>query len=138
MPLRRFRRQYEQLSQFERKRIIGMMEAGWSARRVARQLGHTDCVPIASSAAIQAQVAPSLRATVFSRTIRRRQGEGHLGSRHQLRVLPSTPTHRRPPIDASVWRGAAHEETGLQRNGTRSSLATNPDSISAVMIIVFV
>ncbi|GFW15579.1 transposable element Tcb2 transposase [Trichonephila clavipes] len=44
MPLRRFRRQYEQLSQFERGRIIGMMEAGWSARRVAHQLGRSDCV----------------------------------------------------------------------------------------------
>ncbi|GFS76659.1 uncharacterized protein TNCV_1622451 [Trichonephila clavipes] len=46
--------------------------------------------------------------------------------------------HTMPPIDASVWSGAAHEETGLQRNGTRSSLATNPDSILAVMTIVFV
>ncbi|GFU32226.1 transposable element Tcb2 transposase [Trichonephila clavipes] len=44
MPLRRFRRQYEQLSQIERGRIIGMMEAGWSARRVARPLGSSDCV----------------------------------------------------------------------------------------------
>ncbi|GFY10411.1 transposable element Tcb2 transposase [Trichonephila clavipes] len=44
MPLRHFRRQYEQLSQFERGRIIGMMEAGWSAKRVARQLGRSDCV----------------------------------------------------------------------------------------------
>ncbi|GFY02233.1 transposable element Tcb2 transposase [Trichonephila clavipes] len=44
MPLRRFRRLYEQLSQFERGRIIGMMEAGWSARQVARQLGSFDCV----------------------------------------------------------------------------------------------
>ncbi|GFW39999.1 transposable element Tcb2 transposase [Trichonephila clavipes] len=44
MPLRHFRRQYEQLSQFERGRIINMMEAGWSARQVARQLGHSDCV----------------------------------------------------------------------------------------------
>ncbi|GFY11150.1 transposable element Tcb2 transposase [Trichonephila clavipes] len=44
MPLHRFRRQYEQLSQFERERIIGMTEAGWSARRVARQLGRYDCV----------------------------------------------------------------------------------------------
>ncbi|GFU27374.1 transposable element Tcb2 transposase [Trichonephila clavipes] len=100
MPLRRFRRQYEQLPQFEKGRIIGMMEAGWSARRVARQLGRSDYVvrmswyqrirkmsftrrpgserppqtsrkegrhivrnarvrPTASSAAIQAQVAPS-------------------------------------------------------------------------------
>ncbi|GFW58566.1 uncharacterized protein TNCV_718661 [Trichonephila clavipes] len=44
MPLRRFRRQYEQTSQFERGRIIGMTEAGWSARRVARQLDLSDCV----------------------------------------------------------------------------------------------
>ncbi|GFU66748.1 transposable element Tcb2 transposase [Trichonephila clavipes] len=44
MPLRRFRRQYEQMSQFERGRIIGMMEVGWSARRVTRQLGRSDCV----------------------------------------------------------------------------------------------
>ncbi|GFW45327.1 hypothetical protein TNCV_4734341 [Trichonephila clavipes] len=44
------------------------------------------------------------------------------------------PSH--PPIDASVWSGTTHEETGLQRNGTRSSLATNPDSITAVMTIV--
>ncbi|GFV71865.1 transposable element Tcb2 transposase [Trichonephila clavipes] len=43
MSLRHFRRQYEQLSQFERKRIFSMMEAEWSARRVARQLGHSDC-----------------------------------------------------------------------------------------------
>ncbi|GFU21699.1 transposable element Tcb1 transposase, partial [Trichonephila clavipes] len=63
---------------------------------------------------------------VSSRTLRRRLAEGHLGSRCPLRVLSLTPTH------------PAHEETGLQRNGTRASLATNPDSISAVMTIVFV
>ncbi|GFT07843.1 transposable element Tcb2 transposase [Trichonephila clavipes] len=116
MPLRRFRRQYEQLSQLESGRIIGMMEVGWSARRVARQLGHSDCVvrrcwdqgiremsfkrrpcsgyprqtspredhhivrnasvqPTASSAAIQAQVAPSLGAPVSCRAIRRHLAE---------------------------------------------------------------
>ncbi|PRD27180.1 UNVERIFIED_CONTAM: hypothetical protein NCL1_36109 [Trichonephila clavipes] len=42
-----------------------------------------------------------------------------------------------PPIDASVWSVATYEETGLQRNGTRASLATKPDSISAVITIVF-
>ncbi|GFX98190.1 uncharacterized protein TNCV_4908331 [Trichonephila clavipes] len=98
--------QYEQLSQFERERIFGMIEAGWSAKRVARQLGFSDFVvrrcwdqwiremsfirrpgsgyhrqtnlredrhivrnpsvqPTASSAAIQAQVAPSLGALCF-------------------------------------------------------------------------
>ncbi|PRD31719.1 UNVERIFIED_CONTAM: hypothetical protein NCL1_22757 [Trichonephila clavipes] len=94
MPLRHFQRQYEQLSQFEKGRTIGMMEAGWSARRVARHLGRSDCV------------------------VRRRLAEGHLGSQHPLRVLPLT-----PPINASVWSGAMHEETRLQRNETRSSLA---------------
>ncbi|GFV19326.1 transposable element Tcb2 transposase [Trichonephila clavipes] len=44
MPLHRFQRQYEQLSQFEKSRIIGMMQTGWSARQVARQLGRSDCV----------------------------------------------------------------------------------------------
>ncbi|GFU10118.1 transposable element Tcb1 transposase [Trichonephila clavipes] len=43
MLLCRFRRQYEQLSQFERGRTIGMMKAGGSARRVAHQLGRSDC-----------------------------------------------------------------------------------------------
>ncbi|GFX87384.1 integrase catalytic domain-containing protein [Trichonephila clavipes] len=90
MPLRRFRRQYEQLSQFERGRIIDMTEAEWSARRVDPPLGCSDCVV------------------------------------------------RSPPIDASVWSGTAYEEIGLQQKGTRSSLATNPDSISAVMTIMLV
>ncbi|PRD22461.1 UNVERIFIED_CONTAM: hypothetical protein NCL1_49036 [Trichonephila clavipes] len=44
MPVRCFRRQYEQLSQFERGRIIGMMKAGWSARQVAHQFGSSDSV----------------------------------------------------------------------------------------------
>ncbi|GFX31970.1 transposable element Tcb2 transposase [Trichonephila clavipes] len=44
MPLRSFRRENEHVSQLERGRIIGMAEAGWSARRVARQLGRSDCV----------------------------------------------------------------------------------------------
>ncbi|GFT85415.1 HTH_Tnp_Tc3_2 domain-containing protein [Trichonephila clavipes] len=89
--------------------------------------------PPASSAAIQAQVASSLGVPVSSRTIRRCLAERHWGSRRPLRVLPLTPTHRRLRLEC-----AAHEETGLQRNGTRSSLATNPDLISAVMAIVFV
>ncbi|GFT01123.1 transposable element Tcb2 transposase [Trichonephila clavipes] len=46
MSLCRFRRQKEQLSQFKRGRMISMMEAEWSSRRVARQLGLSDCVVI--------------------------------------------------------------------------------------------
>ncbi|GFV72332.1 transposable element Tcb2 transposase [Trichonephila clavipes] len=253
MPLRRFRRQYEQLSQFGRRRIISMTEAVWSARRVARQLRCSDCVvrrcwdqwirdmslkrrpgpgcprqtslilgcqviysqfglaihqnnhqarrrfvegaqneiavgrdfhkrilfsdevhfwlngyvnkqncriwreansqvyvetplhpekltvcydtaeksevpPVyinvsisqsvncpdvyirlsestASSAAIQAKVAPSLGIPVSSRTIRRCLAEGHLGSRHPLHVLPLTPTYRRLRLEWCHARG---------------------------------
>ncbi|GFV19371.1 HTH_Tnp_Tc3_2 domain-containing protein [Trichonephila clavipes] len=63
---------------------------------------------------------------------RKHLAEGHLVSRGSLRVLPMTPTN------ASVWSGVAHDAIGLQRNGTRSSSATNLDSILAVITIVFV
>ncbi|GFT20517.1 transposable element Tcb2 transposase [Trichonephila clavipes] len=106
MPLRRFRRHYEQRSQFQwGRRIIGMMEAGWSARRVAHQLGRSDCVPTASSAAIKAQVAPSLGPPVSSRTIRRRLAKGHLGSWSPLHGLLLTPTHRRIRLEWCCTRG---------------------------------
>ncbi|GFW16169.1 transposable element Tcb2 transposase [Trichonephila clavipes] len=104
-----------------------------SRREVRHIVRNARVQPTASFAAIQAQVAHSLGTFVSSRTIQRRLAERHLGSRCPLRVLPLTPTHRRPPIDASVWSGAAHEETGLQWNGTRSSLVTSLDSISTVM-----
>ncbi|GFX00740.1 transposable element Tcb1 transposase [Trichonephila clavipes] len=42
MPLRHHRRQYEQLSEFKRGRIIGMIKAEWSARRVASQVCRSD------------------------------------------------------------------------------------------------
>ncbi|GFW40609.1 transposable element Tcb2 transposase [Trichonephila clavipes] len=96
MPLRRFRRQYEQQSQFERGKIIDMMEAVWLARRVARQLGHSDCV---------AQVAPSLGAPVSSGTIRRRIAKKHLGSRCPLHEMPLTPTHLRLRLEWCRARG---------------------------------
>ncbi|GFW49323.1 transposable element Tcb2 transposase [Trichonephila clavipes] len=66
--------------------------------------------PAASSATLQAQVAPSLGASVSFQTIRRSLAEGHLGSRRPLRVLPLTPTHRRLRLECSddnrvrVWR----------------------------------
>ncbi|GFV69293.1 transposable element Tcb1 transposase [Trichonephila clavipes] len=107
MPLCRFQRPYEQLSQFERGKIIGMMEAGWSARCHLHEDQAQDALdrPVvektATSAAIQAQVAHSLGVPVSSRTIRRR----HLGSRSPLRVLPLTPTHRRLRLEWCRTRG---------------------------------
>ncbi|GFU78468.1 transposable element Tcb2 transposase [Trichonephila clavipes] len=86
MPLRRFRRQYEKLSQFERGRIIGTMEAGWSARRVTRQLGRSDYV-------VRRCWDQWIREMSFTRRPGR-LAEGHLGLRCPLHGLPLTPTHR--------------------------------------------
>ncbi|GFU19993.1 transposable element Tcb2 transposase [Trichonephila clavipes] len=113
MPLRRFRRQYAQLSQFERGRIIGMMEAGWSARRVARQLRRSDCAvrrfgdqwiqemsfarrpdsgrPQQSSRRADRHIVRNARALP---TASSRLAEGHLESWRPLCVLSLTPTHR--------------------------------------------
>ncbi|GFY30422.1 hypothetical protein TNCV_4066721 [Trichonephila clavipes] len=72
MSLNRFLGQYEQLSQLERGRIIGMMAAGWLKRRVARQLGRSDCV-------VRRCTGSSFTgASVSSRTLRRHLSERHL------------------------------------------------------------
>ncbi|GFT86352.1 transposable element Tcb1 transposase [Trichonephila clavipes] len=101
MSLCRFRRQYEQLSQFETGRIIGMVEAGWSARRVARQLGVIIVlwggVGISESERChlhEDQTQDALDRPVVGKTVTSRLAQGHLGSRYPLRVLPLTPTHR--------------------------------------------
>ncbi|GFY14745.1 transposable element Tcb2 transposase [Trichonephila clavipes] len=66
-----------------------------TSRREDRQIvRNARAQPTASSATIQAQVAPSLGAPVSSRTMRRRLAEGHLGSRRSLRVLSLTPAYR--------------------------------------------
>ncbi|GFT36726.1 uncharacterized protein TNCV_329181 [Trichonephila clavipes] len=43
MPGKRARRHFPQLSKFERGLIIGMKTAGWSTRRVARQVDRSEC-----------------------------------------------------------------------------------------------
>ncbi|GFW37996.1 transposable element Tcb2 transposase [Trichonephila clavipes] len=76
------------------------------SRRKDHHIGRNARVQLtASSAAIQAQIAPSLGASVSSRTIRRHLAEGHLGSRRPLRVLPLTPTHRRLRLEWCSARG---------------------------------
>ncbi|GFW52440.1 transposable element Tcb2 transposase [Trichonephila clavipes] len=59
------------------------------------------------------KVAPSVGAPVSSRTLRRRLVEKHLGSRHPLRVLPLTPTHRRLRLE---WCRAKGNWTATESN----------------------
>ncbi|GFT84372.1 transposable element Tcb2 transposase [Trichonephila clavipes] len=92
MPLRRNRRQYEQLTDFDRGRIIGLREAGWSNRRIGRHLGRSDMVV--------ARCWQQWITEVLSReTIRRRLTEVGLRSRRPLRRLPLTPHHRQCRLD---------------------------------------
>ncbi|GFV67057.1 hypothetical protein TNCV_357411 [Trichonephila clavipes] len=42
MPRRRIRAHYEQLSEFERGRIIGLKEGSWANRRFVRHMGRSD------------------------------------------------------------------------------------------------
>ncbi|GFX90832.1 transposable element Tcb2 transposase [Trichonephila clavipes] len=81
-----------------------MMEAEWSARRVAHQLWSTDCI---------AKVTPSLGPPVSSRTIQRRLAEVHLRSRPPLRVLLLTATHRRLHLE---WCRACGNRNAVEWN----------------------
>ncbi|GFS51680.1 transposable element Tcb2 transposase [Trichonephila clavipes] len=112
--LRRHQRQHEQLPEFERGRIIRKL--GGHLQQISRRENHhivrnARVQPTASSATIQAQVAPSLGAPVSSRTIQRRLAEGHLGSWRPLRVLPL-----KPPIDPSVWSSSRGNWTAAEWN----------------------
>ncbi|GFX00194.1 transposable element Tcb2 transposase [Trichonephila clavipes] len=94
------------------------MKAGWSARQVARQLGRSNCV-------LRRCWEQGIREMSFTR----RPGSGR----------PRKTSYRENDHmerNARVQSCSANEVPGLQRNGARSSLETNPDSISAVMTIV--
>ncbi|GFX72746.1 transposable element Tcb2 transposase [Trichonephila clavipes] len=102
MPLRRNRRQYEQLTDFDRGRIIGLREAGWSNRRIGRHLGWSD-MEVArcwQQWITEGRVYRRGRHPGPSReTIRRRLTEVDLRSRRPLRRLTLTPHHRQCRLD---------------------------------------
>ncbi|GFY30495.1 HTH_Tnp_Tc3_2 domain-containing protein [Trichonephila clavipes] len=110
MPLRRNRRQYEQLTDFDRGRIIGLREAGRprntndredrAIRRVATS------APTTSLASIQRHLPPSRHPVPSRETIRRRLTEVGLRSRRPLRRLPLTPHHRQCRLDFCRPRAA--------------------------------
>ncbi|GFV81463.1 HTH_Tnp_Tc3_2 domain-containing protein [Trichonephila clavipes] len=95
MPLRRNRRQYEQLTDFDRGRIIGLREAGWSNRRIGRHLGQKRY----GSCSVLATVDHRRHPVPSRETIRRRLTEVGLRSRRPLRRLPLTPHHRQCRLD---------------------------------------
>ncbi|GFV07363.1 transposable element Tcb1 transposase [Trichonephila clavipes] len=132
-------------------RIIGMMEAGWSAKRVAHQLGHSNCVlrggvgtsgsERCHSQESQAQdtldrpvahETPSIGAPVSPRTIRRHLAEGLLGSLCPLCVLPLTPTYRRFHLEWCSARGnwaAAEYNQVVFSDETRFNLSNDDNRV---------
>ncbi|GFU68536.1 transposable element Tcb2 transposase [Trichonephila clavipes] len=94
MPLRCNRRQYEQLTDFDRGRIIGLREAGWSNRRIGRHLGPGDMKVVARC--WQQWITEG---RVYRRGGGRRLTEVGLRSRRPLRRLPLTPHHRQCRLD---------------------------------------
>ncbi|GFU57475.1 transposable element Tcb1 transposase [Trichonephila clavipes] len=113
MPLRRNRWQYEQLTDFDRGRIISLREAegrvyrrGGSGRprntndredRAIRRVATS--APTTSLASIQRHLPPSRHPVPSRETIRRRLTEVGLRSRRPLRRLPLTPHHRQCRLD---------------------------------------
>ncbi|GFV59337.1 transposable element Tcb1 transposase [Trichonephila clavipes] len=100
MPLRRNRRQYEQLTDFDRGRIIGLREAGWSNRRIGRHLGRSDMVVARCWQQWITEGRVYRRGGAIKRNHKgRRLTEVGLSSRRPLRRLPLTPHHRQCQLD---------------------------------------
>ncbi|GFU85598.1 hypothetical protein TNCV_2585021 [Trichonephila clavipes] len=87
MPLRRNRRQYEQLTDFDRGRIIGLREAGWSNRRIGRHLRSERY----GSCSVLATVDHRRHPVPSRETIRRRLTEVGLRSRTSAKTLTTDP-----------------------------------------------
>ncbi|GFU90745.1 hypothetical protein TNCV_4182991 [Trichonephila clavipes] len=117
MPLRRNRRQYEQLTDFDRGRIIGLREAGWSNRRIgATSVGRYGSCSVLATVDHRRHPVPSRE------TIRRRLTEVGLRSRRPLRRLPLTPHHRQCRLDfadlgqlgVTDWRRVIFSDESIQ------------------------
>ncbi|GFU76407.1 HTH_38 domain-containing protein [Trichonephila clavipes] len=134
MPLRRNRRQYEQLTDFDRGRIIGLREAGWSNRRIGRHLGRSDMV-----------VARCWQQWITEGRMYRRGGSGRPRNtsdredrairrgplRHQTTSLASIQRHL-PPFQTSSAIKRNHKETTdrswLEEPTSAKTLTTDPTS----------
>ncbi|GFY36832.1 hypothetical protein TNCV_2567941 [Trichonephila clavipes] len=95
---------------------------------------HTACrEPTASLTAVQTKATPSLRPLCLPEP-----SQGTWLKDIWYRGVPYVCCQWDPPINASIWSDVAHDGIGLQRNQTKSSSATNLDSIGAVMTFMFV
>ncbi|GFV36994.1 transposable element Tcb1 transposase [Trichonephila clavipes] len=132
--LRRNRRQYEQLTDFDRGRIIGLREAGWSNRRIGRHLGRSDMVwqQWITEGSIFADLGQlecdRLRRVIFSDESRFSLSADD----HRTRVLEA----HRPAVRSGIYCRAAYSNKGVTVWGaiswdTRSSLVVLQGTLTA-------
>ncbi|GFW40414.1 transposable element Tc1 transposase [Trichonephila clavipes] len=94
LPLRRNRRQYEQLTDFDRGRIIGLREAGWSNRRIGRHLGRSDMV-----VARVGNSGSQKTSSAIKRNHKETTDRSWLEEPTSAKTLPLTPHHRQCRLD---------------------------------------
>ncbi|GFU94719.1 transposable element Tcb2 transposase [Trichonephila clavipes] len=103
-----------------------------SLRKDHHNVNNARIKPTASSAALQAQVVPSLGTPVSARTIRKHLAEGRLGSRRPLRVQPLMPSRRRLCLDwyrARGTRTAAEWNQVVFSNGSRFNHSSDDNRV---------
>ncbi|GFX59173.1 HTH_Tnp_Tc3_2 domain-containing protein [Trichonephila clavipes] len=105
MPGKRVRRNFSQLSEFERGLIIGMKTAGWSTRRVAGQVDRSEKTTrredrrivrqaLVDSTVTRSTIRADVGVAIVPQTISRHLAEANLKSKRPFRALPLTPEHR--------------------------------------------
>ncbi|GFT54986.1 transposable element Tcb2 transposase [Trichonephila clavipes] len=99
MPLRRNRRQYEQLTDFDRGRIISLREAGWSNRRIGRHLGRSDMVVARCWQQWITEGRVYRRGGAIKRNHKETTDRSWLEEPTSAKTLPLTPHHRQCRLD---------------------------------------
>ncbi|GFW64128.1 HTH_Tnp_Tc3_2 domain-containing protein [Trichonephila clavipes] len=91
MPLRRRRSHYQQLTEFERGRVIGLREGGFSYRDIAERISWNVSTVIAFAADIRGAVGT----TVTQQIVRNLLLQGHLHAKRPVECILLTPNHCR-------------------------------------------
>ncbi|GFV47095.1 transposable element Tcb2 transposase [Trichonephila clavipes] len=100
MPGKRARRNFSQLSEFERGLIIGMKTAGWSTHRDAGQVDRSECAikncwELWKRVVTRSTIRSDVGVAIVSQTISRHLAETNLKSKSPFCALPLTPEHRK-------------------------------------------
>ncbi|GBO33277.1 hypothetical protein AVEN_83751-1 [Araneus ventricosus] len=110
MPLRRRRSHYQQLTEFERGRVAGLREGGFSFRDTAERIGRNVCtVHDCWHQWSKEEIRTAVGTTVTQRTVSNRLLQGQLRARRPVACILLTPNHCRLRLERCQAR--AHWRT---------------------------